>query len=158
MWHNAANIWMLETACLCADQHTEEQERKLDAENWRGTHWLWSLIILVEIQFRSRFNLWNMCIGWWITLWWLEFDKLFQSSWSWCASILEFEEYEVAQNARSLYSLICYFLLSQINIWSTTTWSNVRVILPKPSCLIVQVFWREIPKTKVFFAQSNSKK
>ena len=33
----------------------------------------------------------------------------------------------------SLYSLICYFLLSQINIWTTTTWSNVWVVLPKPS-------------------------
>ena len=34
---------------------------------------------------------------------------------------------------RSLYSLIGDFLLSQIDIWTTTTWSNVRVILPKPS-------------------------
>ncbi len=33
----------------------------------------------------------------------------------------------------SLYSLIRDFLLSQINIWTTTTWSNVWVILPKPS-------------------------
>ena len=32
----------------------------------------------------------------------------------------------------SLYSLIWYFLLSQINIWTTTTWSNVWVVLPKP--------------------------
>jgi hypothetical protein len=34
---------------------------------------------------------------------------------------------------RSLYSLIWDFLLSQINIWTTTTWSNVWVILSKPS-------------------------
>jgi hypothetical protein len=33
----------------------------------------------------------------------------------------------------SLYSLIWDFLLSQINIWTTTTWSNVWVFLPKPS-------------------------
>ena len=33
----------------------------------------------------------------------------------------------------SLYSLIWDFLLSQINIWITTTWSNVWVVLPKPS-------------------------
>jgi hypothetical protein len=33
----------------------------------------------------------------------------------------------------SLYSLIWDFLLSQINIWTTTTWSNVWVVLPKPS-------------------------
>jgi len=35
--------------------------------------------------------------------------------------------------ALSLYSLIWDFLLSQINIWTTTTWSNVWVVLPKPS-------------------------
>jgi hypothetical protein len=33
----------------------------------------------------------------------------------------------------SLYSLIWDFLLSQINIWTTTTWSNVWVVPPKPS-------------------------
>ena len=33
----------------------------------------------------------------------------------------------------SLYSLMWDFLLSQINKWTTTTWSNVWVILPKPS-------------------------
>jgi hypothetical protein len=33
----------------------------------------------------------------------------------------------------SLYSLIWDFFLSQINIWTTTTWSNVWVVLPKPS-------------------------
>ena len=33
----------------------------------------------------------------------------------------------------SLYLLIWDFLLSQINIWTTTTWSNVWVVLPKPS-------------------------
>jgi len=33
----------------------------------------------------------------------------------------------------SLYSLIWDFLLSQINIWTTTTWSNLWVVLPKPS-------------------------
>ena len=33
----------------------------------------------------------------------------------------------------SLYSLIWDFLLSQINIWTATTWSNVWVVLPKPS-------------------------
>ena len=33
----------------------------------------------------------------------------------------------------SLYSLIGDFLLSQINIWTTTTWSNAWVVLPKPS-------------------------
>jgi hypothetical protein len=33
---------------------------------------------------------------------------------------------------KSLYSLIWDFLLSQINIWTTTTWSNVWVVLPKP--------------------------
>ena len=36
----------------------------------------------------------------------------------------------------SLYSYIWDFLLSQINIWTTTTWSNVWVVLPKP-------FWYE---------------
>ena len=36
-------------------------------------------------------------------------------------------------NLISLYSLIWDFLLSQINIWTTTTWSNVWVVLPKPS-------------------------
>ena len=35
--------------------------------------------------------------------------------------------------SKSLYSLIWDFLLSQINIWTTTTWSNVWVVLPKPS-------------------------
>ena len=34
---------------------------------------------------------------------------------------------------RSLYSLNWDFLLSQINRWTTTTWSNVWVVLPKPS-------------------------
>jgi hypothetical protein len=34
---------------------------------------------------------------------------------------------------KPLYSLIWDFLLSQINIWTTTTWSNVWVVLPKPS-------------------------
>ena len=33
----------------------------------------------------------------------------------------------------SLYSLIWDFHLSQINIWTTTTWSNLWVVLPKPS-------------------------
>ena len=33
----------------------------------------------------------------------------------------------------SLYSLIWDFRLSQIDIWTTTTWSNVWVVLPKPS-------------------------
>ena len=33
----------------------------------------------------------------------------------------------------SLYSLIRDFFLSQITIWTTTTWSNVWVVLPKPS-------------------------
>ena len=33
----------------------------------------------------------------------------------------------------SLYSLIWDFILSQINIWTTTTWYNVWVVLPKPS-------------------------
>ena len=33
----------------------------------------------------------------------------------------------------SLCSLIWDFLLFQINIWTTTTWSNVWVVLPKPS-------------------------
>ena len=33
----------------------------------------------------------------------------------------------------SLYSLIWDFLLSQIYIWATTTWSNVWVVLLKPS-------------------------
>jgi hypothetical protein len=33
----------------------------------------------------------------------------------------------------SLYSLIWDFLSSQIHIWTTTTWSNVWVVLPKPS-------------------------
>jgi len=32
-----------------------------------------------------------------------------------------------------LYSLMWDFLLSQINIWTSTTWSNVWVVLPKPS-------------------------
>jgi hypothetical protein len=36
-------------------------------------------------------------------------------------------------NIQSLYSLILDFLLSQIDIWTTTTWSNVWVILLKPS-------------------------
>ena len=34
---------------------------------------------------------------------------------------------------KSLYSLIWDFLLSQIDIWTTTAWSNVWVVLPKPS-------------------------
>ena len=33
----------------------------------------------------------------------------------------------------SLYSLIWDFLLVQINTWTTTTWSNVWVVLPKTS-------------------------
>jgi hypothetical protein len=37
------------------------------------------------------------------------------------------------RSRESLYSLIWEFLLSQINIWTTTTWSNVWVVLPKPS-------------------------
>ena len=44
----------------------------------------------------------------------------------------------------SLYSLIWDFLLSHINIWTTTTWSNVWVVLPKPSWyefLIVFLIW-----------------
>ena len=32
-----------------------------------------------------------------------------------------------------IYSLIWNFLLSQINVWTTTTWSNVWVVLPNPS-------------------------
>ena len=39
----------------------------------------------------------------------------------------------------SLYSLIWDFLLSQINKWTTTTWSNVWVILPKPTCDFMHV-------------------
>jgi len=37
------------------------------------------------------------------------------------------------QDLKSLYSLIWDFLLSIIYIWTTTTWSNVWVVLPKPS-------------------------
>ena len=33
----------------------------------------------------------------------------------------------------SLYSIIWDFLFSQISIWTTITWSNVWVVLPKPS-------------------------
>ena len=33
----------------------------------------------------------------------------------------------------SLYLIIWHFLLSQINIWTTTIWSIVWVVLPKPS-------------------------
>ena len=38
----------------------------------------------------------------------------------------------------SLYSLIWDILLSQINIWTTTTWSNVWVVLPKPSWWVLK--------------------
>ena len=37
------------------------------------------------------------------------------------------------QTLWSLYLLTWDFLLSQINTWTTTTWSNVWVVLPKPS-------------------------
>ena len=49
----------------------------------------------------------------------------------------------------SLYSLIWDFLLSQINVWTTTTWSNVWVVLPKPSWyefLIEFLTWTPAPK------------
>ena len=49
----------------------------------------------------------------------------------------------------SLYSLIWDFLLSQINMWTTTTWCNVWVVLPKPSWyefLIGFLIW--IPASK----------
>ena len=49
----------------------------------------------------------------------------------------------------SLYLLIWDFLLSQINIWTTTTWSNVWVVLPKPfwyEFLIGFLIWRPASK------------
>ena len=51
----------------------------------------------------------------------------------------------------SLYSLIWDFLLSQFKIWTTTTWSNVWVVLCKPSwyeILIGFLIWT--PPFKVF--------
>jgi hypothetical protein len=56
----------------------------------------------------------------------------------------------------SLYSIIWDFLLSQINIWTTTTWSNVWVILPKPSWyefLISFLIWT--PTLNKVFASYN---
>ena len=53
----------------------------------------------------------------------------------------------IAVGLKSLYLLIWDFLLSQIDIWTTTTWSNVWVVLPKSS-------WYEFliwtPASKVF--------
>ena len=57
----------------------------------------------------------------------------------------------------SLYSLIWDFFLSQINIWTTTTWSNVWVALPKPSWhefLIGFLIWT--PTSKYFHLTSFS--
>jgi hypothetical protein len=54
-----------------------------------------------------------------------------------------------------IYSLIWDFLLSQINIWTTTTWSNVWVVLPKPSWyefLIGFLIWT--PASKIFTCYS----
>ena len=48
-----------------------------------------------------------------------------------------------------VYSLIRDFLLSQIYIWTTTTWSNVWVVLPKPSWyefLIGFLIWTHVSK------------
>ena len=44
------------------------------------------------------------------------------------SSILQSRNYKI-----SLYSLTWDIHLSQINIWTTTTWSNVWIVLPKPS-------------------------
>jgi hypothetical protein len=41
--------------------------------------------------------------------------------------------YAYMYSVEPLYSLMWDFLLSQINIWTTTTWSNVWVVLPKSS-------------------------
>ena len=41
----------------------------------------------------------------------------------------------------SLCSLIWDFLFFQINIWTTTTWSNVWLILPKPSWYEFLIIW-----------------
>jgi hypothetical protein len=49
----------------------------------------------------------------------------------------------------SLYSLIWDFLLSQIDLWTTTIWSNVWVVLPKPSSyefLIEFLIWTPVSK------------
>ena len=48
-----------------------------------------------------------------------------------------------------LYLFIWDFLLSQINLWTTTTWSTVWVILPKPSSyefLIGFLIWTSASK------------
>ena len=50
--------------------------------------------------------------------------------------------------AKSLYLLIWDFLLSQINMWTTTTWSNVWVVLPKPS-------WYEHPLQSIYILQHS---
>ena len=42
-----------------------------------------------------------------------------------------------SKNKLYIYSIIWDFLLSQINIWTTTTWSNVWVVLPKPSSWVL---------------------
>ena len=50
---------------------------------------------------------------------------------------------------RSLYSLIWDFYLSQIYVWTTTTWSSVWVVLLKPSWyefLIGFLIWTPAPK------------
>ena len=57
-----------------------------------------------------------------------------------------------------LYLLIWDFLLSQINIWTTTTWSNVWVVLPKPSWyefLIGFLIWTPASKYLHFTTFSN---
>ena len=58
----------------------------------------------------------------------------------------------------SLDSLIWEFLLSHINIWTTTTWSNVWVILPKPSryeFLMGFLIWTPAPKYMHLTTLSN---
>ena len=47
--------------------------------------------------------------------------------------ISEVTKRKVNYSRLSLHSLIWDFLLSQINMWTTTTWSNVWVFLPNPS-------------------------
>ena len=58
----------------------------------------------------------------------------------------------------SLYSLIWDVRLSQINTWTTTTWSNVWVILPNPSwCEFLIGFLIWTPDSKYLHLTTFSK-
>ena len=61
------------------------------------------------------------------------------------------------QSWLSLYSLIWDFFLSQINIWTTTTWSDVWVILPKASWYEFLIgSWYEHPLQSICILQHSS--